>query len=362
MLRLGLCCTFLDEPIKFRTTTVRYVKTLSTPERLRFLNELALHNAGALVDAITWCANHDVGAFRVQSGVLPLYTHPEVGWSLDSETGRGVRAALTAAGELRRRRNIRLSFHPDQFVVPGSVNPAVVKASLRELEYMGEVAELVGADQLTIHGGGAQGGKLDSLARLAVGLRDLSPRALSRIALENDDRVYTVEDLLPLCDEVGLPLIYDVHHHRCNPDRFSVEQATDAAALTWSIREPWVHLSSPAVGWSDGDPRPHADYIRPSDVPESWLDRTMTIDIEAKAKERAVLRLQRWLATRQQRERADARLHTTAARTDRTAARATPRSGRARPAGTARTAASERGARAAAGSATRVRRTSDRQR
>jgi UV DNA damage endonuclease len=294
MLRLGLCCTFLEAPIKFRTTTARHVSGLDAPRRVEFLRELGLHNAEALGRACAWCAEHGVGAFRVNSGILPLYTHPEVGWSLAGPEGVGVAEALRAAGGRARAGGVRLSFHPDQFVVPGSLNPAVVEASLRELEYQAEVAALVGAEQLTIHGGGAAGGKQASLERLATNLAQLSPRARSRVVLENDDRVYTVEDLLPICERAGVPLVYDVHHHRCNPDRLSVERATELAAATWNGREPWVHLSSPLVGWRGGDPRPHADYIRPSDVPACWIDRAITIDVEAKAKERAVLRLRRW--------------------------------------------------------------------
>lgn len=292
MPRLGLCCTFLAEPIKFRQTTVRYASTLSPPDRLRHLNEISLHNARALAEATQWCRAHGIGAFRVLSQLLPLYTHPAVGWTLDSETGAGVRALLKKA----RTKDVRLSFHPDQFVVPGSTSAATVAASLRELEYMGEVAELIGAEQMTIHGGGAQPNKAEALERLATGLTQLSKRARSRVVLENDDRVYTVEDLLPICERLGIPLVYDVHHHRCNPDRLSVERATELAAETWGTREPWAHLSSPAEGWKGRDPRPHADFIRLSDMPAIWRDREMTIDIEAKAKEKAVLKLQQQLS------------------------------------------------------------------
>ena len=304
MVRLGLCCTFLEAPIKFRTTTVRYASTLTPRDRRAFLNELALHNADALRAAIAWCAAHGIGAFRVQSGLLPLYTHPEVGWTLASPTGKGVAEVLAQAGKERAAAGIRLSFHPDQFVVPGSKNPATVEMGLRELEYTAEVCELIGAEQMTIHGGGAQDGKAASLERLATGLARLSPRARKYVALENDDRVYTVEDLLPICERLGLPLVYDVHHHRCNPDNLTVEEATERAARTWGTREPWAHLSSPAVGWKGGDPKPHADYIDPKDVPAVWLDRAMTIDVEAKAKELAVLKLQKWIARASTKRRA----------------------------------------------------------
>lgn len=297
-LRLGLCCTFSGAEIRFRTSTVRYAKTLDRKGRRAHLRELVEHNARTLDAAIAWCAEHDVRAFRVHSGLVPLATHPDVGYGFDDPEAKAAVPLFRAAGARAADAGIRLSFHPDQFVVPGSVNPATVESSLAELEHQAELAELVGAEQLTIHGGGAQGGKAASLARLRAGLERLSPRARAKVVLENDDRVYTVEDLLPLCRALGMPLVYDVHHHRCHPDTLSIEQATDLAAATWGAREPWAHLSSPAAGWKGKDPRPHADHIAVADVPASWLERRMTIDVEAKDKEHAVLRLQRALDRR----------------------------------------------------------------
>jgi UV DNA damage endonuclease len=342
MIRLGLCCTFLEEPIRFRTTTARYVSSLPKSSRRKFLNELALHNARTLGAALSYCRDNGIGAFRVQSGLLPLYTHPDHPYALDAE----VRATLAEVGA--KRGDIRLSFHPDQFVVPGSLNPAVVDASLGELEYQAEVAELIGAEQLTIHGGGAQGGKAAALARLEAGLARLSPRARSRIVLENDDRTYTVEDLLPTCERLGIPLVYDVHHHRCNPDSLTIDRATELATATWNGREPWMHLSSPAASWKGRDPRPHADYIDVRDVPEQWRDRNVTVDIEAKAKERAVIKLRAQLDGRR----------TSAARTGR---RASDASGRLVPApqpATSRAKTSAPGGRRGTTRAPRAQRTS----
>lgn len=300
MLRLGLCCTFADnDAIHFRTTTVRYASTLPGRTRQKFLHDLAEHNIRTLADAVRWCAAHGIFAFRVVSGLLPLYTHPVVGWRLTgSKRGAVLAGQLAAVGSLARELGVRLSFHPDQFVVLGSATAVMVRRSITEFEYQAECAELLGADQLTLHGGGAVGGKPAALTRLLRGIDRLSPRARARLALENDDRVYTVADLLPVCRATGVPLVYDVHHHRCNPDGISTAEATQAAAETWRGREPWMHISSPAVGWSGGDARPHAQYIRPSDVPREWLSLTATVDVEAKQKERAVMRLQRWLNAR----------------------------------------------------------------
>ena len=298
MLRLGLCCTFAgEEGIRFRTTTVLYSSTLAVADRAEFVFGLAEHNVATLRSAIQWCAAHGIGAFRVPSGLLPMYTHPLVGWRLGaSARGAAIALALRVVGAEARRRNVRLSFHPDQFVVLGSANERAVALAVDELEYQAECAHLLGAEQLTVHGGGALGGKLEALGRFRANLDRLSPRARALVALENDDRVYTVADLLPLCRREGIPLVYDVHHHRCNPDQFSADEATHEAARTWRDREPWFHLSSPAAGWSAGDTRPHADFIAAADVPRGWLTLTATVDVEAKQKERAVLRLQRWIA------------------------------------------------------------------
>ncbi|HEY0713710.1 MAG TPA: UV DNA damage repair endonuclease UvsE, partial [Polyangia bacterium] len=135
-----------------------------------------------------------------------------------------------------------------------------------------------------------------ALSRLRRGLDRLSDRARRLVVLENDDRVYTVQDLLPLCEADDIRLVYDVHHHRCLPDGLTITEATEAAAATWKGAEPWVHLSSPAEGWRASDPRPHHDLIATRDFPEVWRHRRITIDVEAKAKEKAVLALARSLS------------------------------------------------------------------
>jgi UV DNA damage endonuclease len=297
--RLGLCCRFLVEPIRFRTTTARFAGGLRPRQRAGHLRDIALHNAAALIQAVGWCADHGIGAFRVNSQMLPLSTHPELGYRLAAiDPDSAVERSLREAGRLAASRGIRLSFHPDQFVVPGSRRPEVVHSSLAEIEAQARLAGWIGAEQLTLHGGGAQDGRRAALDRLARGIGRLSARARARLVLENDDRVYTVRDLLPLCKRESVPLVYDVHHHRCNPDGLGEQEATEAAAATWGKCEPWAHLSSPREGWSAADPRHHADYIDPGDVPAAWLGRRMTIDVEAKAKELAVLALKaRWPGT-----------------------------------------------------------------
>jgi UV DNA damage endonuclease len=195
-----------------------------------------------------------------------------------------------ACGAFARERRLRTCFHPDQFVVLNSRRPEVVDASIQELEYQAEVAEWIGADVINIHGGGAFGDKGKALDDFARGLDRLSPRVRSRLTVENDDRVYTPADLLPVCRASRIPLVYDAHHHRCNPDGRTVEETTELALATWD-REPLFHISSPIAGWDARTPERHHDFIDPADFPESWLRLDLTVEVEAKAKEAAVLRL-----------------------------------------------------------------------
>jgi UV DNA damage endonuclease len=289
-LRWGLCCQFLDSPIRFRTATHRYVTSLESRVAAAYLADIAAHNADALAAAIERCHELGIGAFRVNSQVLPLATHPITGYILERLDPTGaVAGAFEWAGALARAYDVRLSLHPDQFVVLNSEREPVVRAAVQELEHQATIAEMIGADVIVLHAGGAAGGIEAAVERLERGLELLSPRVRERLAFENDDRSFTPQSLLPLCQRSGVPLVYDVHHHRCLPDALSIEDATDLAGNTWGDREQYAHLSSPKGGWNGPNTRAHADYIDPADFPDTWRDRTMTIDVEAKAKDRAVL-------------------------------------------------------------------------
>ncbi len=292
-MRLGLCCVFVEEPIKFRVTTAKALFALALPARVKRLKELALHNAESLYSAIEFCANNGIGGFRVNSRILPLTTHPEYGYEPKS-LGEDVEVAFRACGELAKKTEVRLTFHPDQFVVLSSPSIKVVQSSLAEIEYQAEVAEWIGADVITLHAGGAYGDKNAALVRLAKSVNRLTSGARRRLTLENDDRSYAPSELIPLCRQLGVPFVYDVHHHRCLPDGLDVETATHLAVETWD-REPLFHVSSPKDGWEASNPRPHSDYIDVSDLPGLWEKMDCTVEVEAKAKELAVLALARQL-------------------------------------------------------------------
>lgn len=291
MLRLGLCCKFYKEPLRFRTTTARYLKGFSRSVQVEKISQLCLANAGALLTAIEYCGRNNIGCFRVNSQILPLKTHPDIGYALtDLPDWQDINNVFSQCHDASSKLNIRLSFHPDQFILLSSANTDVVNNAIEELEYQAVVSELIGADVINIHGGGAYGDKASALRRMGRVFLRLNNRVRARLTLENDDRVYTPSDLLPFCKEYGIPLVYDVHHHRCLPDNLSVAEATQRAVTTWN-REPLFHLSSPKHGWSKHRVNMHHDYIGVKDFPAEWRRLDITVEVEAKAKELAVQRL-----------------------------------------------------------------------
>jgi UV DNA damage endonuclease len=293
MIRFGLCCIFRKEPIKFRRTTAKYLLSLSRNQQLKYLAEICLHNAQALHKALRYCRDHDIKDFRINSQILPLKTHPDMGYSMENLPFHDqIIQTFKDCGRFCKKHDIRTTFHPDQFILLSSPSNEVVQRSIADLIYQAEVAQWVNTDVINIHGGGAYGNKSASLNRFRKRIEQLPEAVRFRLTLENDDRIYTPEDLLPVCRDADIPLVYDVHHHRCLPDGSRVETITELAIGTWN-REPLFHLSSPKDGWESGNPRNHHDYIDVDDFPSCWMNLDITVEVEAKAKELAVLKLKK---------------------------------------------------------------------
>ena len=167
----------------------------------------------------------------------------------------------------------------------------MIQNAIEDLEYHSALSQLVGADVINIHMGGAYDDKASAIKRFEKNFKKLSEGVQKRLTLENDDKIYSPEEILPVCKNLNIPFVYDVHHHRCLPDHLSIEKATNKTLTTWN-REPLLHISSPLEGWDKPKPFRHHDFINPKDFPECWkkLDH-LTIEIEAKAKEIAIKKL-----------------------------------------------------------------------
>ncbi len=291
MIRLGLCCKFLDEPIKYRTTTVSYLKRLSEKgiDINIHINEIIKNNVASLKASIDYCADNSIGSFRVGSDFLPVCTHSDVRYTIDQMPDADlIKSELLACKQHANKNKIRLTFHPSQFVVLSSPNEDVIQKSIEDIEYHANLSEMIGADVINIHMGGAYNDKPSAMNRFIQNFSKLSSQAKQRLTIENDDKSYSPSEVLTVCDKLKIPFVYDVHHHRCLPDELSIEEASEKALSTWD-KEPLFHVSSPLDGWGNPKPFRHHDYIQIEDFPEFWKTvGNITVEVEAKAKEAAV--------------------------------------------------------------------------
>lgn len=301
--RLGLCCTFSAQPdFRFRTTTIAHLSRLLASDQggagaRGFYEVLVRENLLTLERVLAWCAAQGIHAFRIGSDLWPRATHPMVVPWVDALMGDAtIQHALSRIRQSAAAADIRLSEHPDQFLVGNSLRDEVVLGTIAELEWRARLGAALGVDVLCLHVGSGAPDRESALARWEGTLARLSPGVLERLAFENDDRVFTPEDILPWAMAWGIPLIYDAHHHRVNPDSLTEEDATELAIASWGEREPYFHLSSPRAGWEGGDARPHHHAIDVDDWPTVWTEllqggARFTVDIEAKGKEEAVIAL-----------------------------------------------------------------------
>jgi UV DNA damage endonuclease len=297
-IRPGLCGVFLKQPIRFRHTTAKAMSTLSRQAALIRLSGLCMANAETLLAALKFCARRKIGCFRINGQILPFKTHAEFGYGMaDLPEADEIVRRFQQCGEFAGTHHIRTCCYADPHVVLTSPCPEILDQSIRELECQAELAEWVGADVLNIQGGRASGDRSAALVQLATSLSRLSDRVRSCLTVQNDESSFTPSDLLPLCRSEQISLVYNVHHHRCNPDGLSVEAATEQALATWN-REPMFQISSPVEGWSGPKPSRHHDFIDVADFPDCWRGLSVTVQVDANAKEVAVLKLMRQLTDR----------------------------------------------------------------
>ena len=293
---------------KFRTTTAAYLLRLLQQElngdaadelyisssAFAFYAALVAHNLETLERVIRWCHEHEVRAFRIGSDLWPRATHPLVQPWIDLLfSSDDFRTRMNAIKSSASRYDIRLSEHPDQFLVGNSLRADVVEKTIAELEWRGRLGEALGVDVICIHVGSGAPDVTSALARWDSTLARLGGRVTDRLAFENDDRVFSPEALLPACMQWGIPMVYDVHHHRVLPDALDIEVATELSIASWGEREPYFHISSPREGWNGRNCRSHHDMIDVLDWPHAWTEiaasgQRFTVDVEAKAKEKAI--------------------------------------------------------------------------
>lgn len=152
---------------------------------------------------------------------------------------------------------------------------------------------------IILHMGGVFGNKQETLDRFRKNYATLSQDIKNRLVLENDDVSWTVHDLLPICEELNIPMVLDYHHHNINFDPNEIREGTlDIMRLYDRISSIWkkkgitqkMHYSEPTpAAITRHERRKHSGRVQM--LPP--CDPTMDLMIEAKDKEQAVFDLMR---------------------------------------------------------------------
>jgi UV DNA damage endonuclease len=250
-----------------------------------------------------------VSVFRLSSSTVPYGTHPDLPQLDYRRQIDDCAAALAELGAKARAYGLRLSTHPGQYSVLNSQSEDVAAKARLDLEQDTALLDALGTGPeavVVIHVGALGGDRTAALDRFARSFELLSERARARLAVEHDERLFDVADVLELHRRLGCTVIYDHHHHRCNvaPGYEDPARAIEEVAATWPAGvRPKLHLSSPRTELRAGGRAPlldqHADFVTPFDLREV-LDaaaRPVDVMIEAKAKDLAVA----WLRTQLER-------------------------------------------------------------
>lgn len=291
--QLGLVCITASKEVRYSTITRKRLLQFSEIEQEETLRNLYARNLNRLNLAIDFCINNELQLYRITSNLFP-FADTELGEKIVNEFDE----EILKTGERALNADIRLVIHPDQFVVLSSDSPEVVVNSIKILQMHAMILDKLGQPRspwamMEIHGG-----KSDRSEQLVEVIRRLPEAIRSRLALENDEYAYSAEEILAVCRQADVPMVFDAHHHVIHErldsyDHPSVAQMLAAAQTTWPKRE-WqlVHISNGREAFND---RNHSDLIT---VMPSSYGNAPWIEVEAKLKEEAIAKLrQEWLPT-----------------------------------------------------------------
>ncbi len=283
----GICLGLTRRSI---TRTVRLAN--AAPDRLR---ELIRANLTDLLAILAYNSEQHFCLFRINQGIIPFTSHPvnTLRWWEEFAP------LLRANGDYIRAHCLRVSMHPGQYTVLNSENPAVVKAALADVTATCRVLdamELNGTHKLVVHGGAGKPDRATALARLEANWPRVPEQVRRRLVFENDDKIFSAEELLPVCRRLGVPMVFDWLHHHALPGGWAdrpVAEIMAEVASTWRVEDglPKVHFSS-----QDPHKRPgaHAYWLDAADFHTFRAQLAhLTVDVmaECKGKDLALIRL-----------------------------------------------------------------------
>lgn len=230
-----------------QTTTVAWLNRQSKDTAVSKLWDIVKHNIEATKKLVKHIGGLEEGIrmVRLSSEILPMFTHKDWAWFYkSSEFLAYAERHFATIGEIARNNNVRLSFHPGQFVAIASDRPYVVDNSIEEFEYHATMAAWMGYGKqfqdfkINVHISGKLG---------TEGIREaykrLSPEARNTITIENEEMSYGLDDCLHLVDVV--PIVLDIHHNWVREGEY-IEATDDRIKMvmdSWRGVRPTIHYS-----------------------------------------------------------------------------------------------------------------------
>jgi UV DNA damage endonuclease len=294
MTRLGYACINVELSEKGISTNRGMIKRTFDKVGPSGAGELALLNIKNMHEIVRWNWHNDFFVYRMSSSIFPWMSEYEIS---DLPQFKKIQILLEGIGRIAKQKGQRLSFHPGPFNVLGSPNEPVVKKTIKDLNQHAEIMDLMGLPQtpeypINIHLGGAYGDKESAMKRFCENYKRLSESAQRRLVVENDDKatMFSVKDLYDgVYSVIGIPITFDYHHHRFCTGGLSEEDAIKLASETWGEHRQLTHYSScrKTMESPDQKAQAHADFLYEK---IKTYDLSIDIEVEAKAKEQAVLR------------------------------------------------------------------------
>jgi len=246
--QLGYACinmTLSEEGISCNRSMIR--RTFDA-KGIDYASELIVHNITNLLKLVNWNNENGIKVYRMSSDMMPWMSEYKIS---DLPDYQEICALLKAVGKLAMDNGQRLSFHPGQFCVLASKSEKVVLNAINELNKSAQIMDLMGLpksrmSKINIHVGGAYGDKKSALERFCKNYLRTSQSVQDRLTVENDDKasMYSVRDLYEgVYKVVGIPIVFDYHHHQFCTGDMCEEQALKLAAKTWGNVKQCTHYS-----------------------------------------------------------------------------------------------------------------------
>ena len=276
------------------TTNRSMIKRTFLEKGIDYAGELSLQNARDLFTILEWNNKHNIKCFRLSSDIFPWAS--EYGIE-NSPYYKRIETILQACGKYATDNGIRITSHPGPFNVLVSPREHVVENTITDLSLHGKVFDMMGLsrtpyNKLNIHCNGVYGDKISAMDRFCKNFERLPESVQTRLTVENDDKasMYSVKDLMYIHERIGIPIVFDYHHHKFNTGDLSEQEALELALSTWPKGiKPMVHYSE-SKRLHEGNEKikvqAHSDYI--NELPNSY-GNDIDVMVEAKAKELSIL-------------------------------------------------------------------------